>query len=684
MNQQPLGRSRPWDGALLAVGISFVFMGACAWWVLRQFERVLRTDLVAASLKHSNWLDLVLTRQLGAFAAALLLCHVLLGLLAFCLARLTEAAFPGHDPVRRGGLIAAWSVTLTGMVLAANFTLHPGSVFSAEAFWWRSEYSGIQPVVWLLAGCAAAVLWLAWRAAPRPLSRLQRRGAAIGALAVGAMVAVSQLPVPLRNSSAATIADGPHVVIIGIDSLRADLMVPRHGEALMPNVRAFLAESRRFRDATTPLARTYGSWVSILTGRHPVSTNARVNLMPRRLVREGDTLADALRAHGYRTLYATDEVRFANFDESFGFDRLVTPPIGAVDFVLGMGGDMPLVNLIAPTRAGQWLFPSNHANRAAHVTYEPAQFVNRLASELTIEGPSFLAIHLTLAHWPYAWSGLPVPRTPPEYRVAYGKAIAEVDRQFGSVMGLLQAHGVLDNAIVVVLSDHGEALGADDDSMMRRAGSGMEIWDSLWGHGTSVLSPHQYSVLLAMRPFGRARLPGASGDYDWGVSLEDLRPTLEEFVTGRTSPDVDGVSLVPFLADPGRAHLLLERVRFTETDFNTPSTLAGRYETSGIVDEAAGYYEMDPRSGWVQFRQDLLPELIARKQRAAISSDSLLAFIPGQRDSHWRYLYTSRHEPLPRPLQARPDARTEPEAARLWEALQARFPGELPMLPGQP
>jgi hypothetical protein len=531
---------------------------------------------------------------------------------------------------------------------------------------------------------ALAVGWLAWRAATSRRPRFPRRVVTIGAALLTMLAAAGVLPEALRSSSAAAATDRPHVVLIGIDSLRADLKVPRIGDATAPGIEAFLAGSHRFTDATTPLARTYPSWMSILTGRHPVATNARFNLMPRDLVREGDTLADALRAQGYRAVYATDEVRFANFDRTFGFEQMIMPPVGAVDFVLGFGGDMPLVNLIAPTVAGEWLFPSNHANRAAYVTYEPQQFVDRLADELEIEGPSFLAIHLTLAHWPYAWSGMAIPSTPPDYRAAYGVAVAAVDRQFQAVMALLEQRGVLDNAVVVLLSDHGEALGADDDSMMRKTGSGAEVWDSLWGHGTSVLSPHQYTVLLAMRAFGRASLPGAAGDYDWPVSLEDLRPTLEEYVAGGAAAGLDGRSLLPYLADPARARELASRIRFTETDFNTPSTLAGKYEASGIIDEAAVYYELDPDSGWVQFRQKWLPELINRKQRAALSEDALLAFVPNLRRGNWSYLYTGRHDPLPRPLAARPDPGIEPEAARLWDALQARFPGELPSLPGSP
>ena len=213
----------------------------------------------------------------------------------------------------------------------------------------------------------------------------------------------------------------------------------------------------------------------------------------------GETLADALRGAGYRTIYATDEVRFANFDESFGFDQMIMPPVGAADFVLGFGGDMPLVNLVAPTALGHWLFPSSHANRAVYVTYDPQQFLDRLDGELEIEGPSFVKIHLTLAHWPYSWSGMAKPSTPPDFRVNYDAAVAAVDRQFAGVLDLLEARGVLENAIVVLLSDHGEALGAENDSILRKTHSDVEIWDSLWGHGTSVLSPNQYTVLLAMR-----------------------------------------------------------------------------------------------------------------------------------------------------------------------------------------
>jgi hypothetical protein len=214
--------------------------------------------------------------------------------------------------------------------------------------------------------------------------------------------------------------------------------------------------------------------------------------------------------------------------------------------------------------------------------------------------------------------------------------------------------------------------------MIRATGSHLEIWDSLWGHGTSVISPHQFGVLLAMRAFGRARLPGSPAAHDWPVTLEDVRPTLEEFATGRAPAGVDGLSLLPYLAEPASATALDRRVRYTETCFNTVKMLAGKITKSGVVSEAGTYYEMDSASGWVQLRQERLPEILSRKQRAAVSRDALLAAIPSWSDGSVTYLYTERHSPAPRRLAAAPDPATEAEAAYLWQALQSRYPGELP------
>lgn len=665
-----------WSGLLWGQALALAFMAFCLWWVWREAANVLPNDRITASMSVQQTLGPVLTRQLVDFGLALLLIHALLGFVAYLFARLTEAAAAGSPPASRRWLVTGWFFWLIGLVAAANEAWHPSSRFASPDSFFVAEYFGFRVADILFATTGALLLILILRAARR-----LRRPRATSILGIaGAVMTAAIVTMLIPHAGAARnglVGTSPNIVIIGLDSLRPDLTESASGTRITPHIDDFLSAAHRFSDATTPLARTYGSWVSILSGRHPVSTNARFNLMPRKLVHEGVTLPDALRSAGYRTIYATDEVRFANIDESFGFDQVVTPPVGAGDFLLGYAGDMPLVNLVATTAAGKWLFPANHANRAAHATYVPQDFVDRLDREIDVERKTLLTVHLTLSHWPYNWAGVARPTTPQEYRPAYRHANEEVDRQFQKVLDILRAKGVLENAIVVVLSDHGEALGFDSDSMLRKTGSSREIWDSLWGHGTSVMSPHQYTVLLAMRAYGRAQLPGPAIRHDWPVSLEDVRPTLEELATHHAPANVDGISLLPYLEKPQRGAELAQRVRFTETDFNTPGTLAGRYEESGIIDEAAVFYELNPDTGWMQLRQDKLAGLLTRKQRAAFSKDYLLAAVPNPDGLGLRFLYTSRQDPLPRVLEGHPDAARDPEASRLWDALQARFPGEI-------
>jgi len=662
---------------------SLLLLAACAWWVYRDLSRVIGGGKLTGSITWGDDIFGAQRARLLLFALAVLGLHVLLGLLAYWLARLSRAAFPRLPVERLSSLAVLWVSVLFGLVLAVNASWYPASLFATGDSWLQANWHGIAPIAGLVAGVGFILLVMVALALRRVAwsPQLRMRGAVattlLAAVYLGARLTGAQDAPEPRG-------DRPHVVILGIDSLRNDLSEAGSGEPLTPNIDAFLADSTQFTDAMSPLARTYPAWLSILSGRHPVTTNARFNLMPRALVHEGDTLPDALDADGYRSIFATDDVRFANFDRSYGFDQLITPPIGVSDFVVPTIGDIPLVNIVANTQLGRWIFPNIHANRAADVTYEPKKFIGRLERELEVAGPSFLAIHLTLSHWPYSWAGISRPSNPQEYRPAYRIALREVDRQFAEVLWILKRKGVLDNAIVVVLSDHGEALGYPSDSIVRKTGTSLEVWDSLWGHGTSVLSPHQYGVVFAMRAYGAARLPGTGGLRDWPVTLEDVRPTLQELATGAAPGAMDGVSLVPYLAGHEPASALDARVRFTETCLYTAKMMQGKLTVSGLVSEAGIYYELVPETGWVQLRPDRLPEIMAKKQRAAVSRDALLARIPSWNDDSVTWLYTERRSPAPRRLEGRPDPLVDPEAARLWRALEERFPGELSGIPSKP
>ena len=109
-------------------------------------------------------------------------------------------------------------------------------------------------------------------------------------------------------------------------------------------------------------------------------TGARFNLADRSGVEANPTIGDVLKRAGYHTVYSTDEVRFANIDESYGFDQAITPRIGASDFMIGTYNELPLASLVINTRVGKWLFPFSYANRGVATMFEPETYVERLRS----------------------------------------------------------------------------------------------------------------------------------------------------------------------------------------------------------------------------------------------------------------------------------------------------------------
>src|SRR3989338_2547958 len=163
----------------------------------------------------------------------------------------------------------------------------------------------------------------------------------------------------------------PNIILIGIDSLRPDFLGFFGYAQISPHIDQFLDHATVFSESLTPLARTFPSWVSMLTGVYPKLNTIRTNLGDQSHLQFNTTLPAILRQHGYKTIFATDETRFSNIDQRYCFDETVTPPIGFNDFLLGTLNDFPLSNLVVNTTLGKYLFPHTYANRAVFETYEP-------------------------------------------------------------------------------------------------------------------------------------------------------------------------------------------------------------------------------------------------------------------------------------------------------------------------
>jgi len=615
--------------------------------------------------------------NLMLYALAQAALHGVFAMLFVALAHLTRFAWNDQKNSRRSWSIL-WFLAGTVWVLVANATWFPtSSLGEPYAEIAAASWHGINLLTLCTALLSAAFIATLLRAAIRltlpPPRVLLRWG--IPAAVVPLVLFVVMTHEPAQATAKAS--DKPNIVIIGLDSLRYDAV--RRQPTLTPSIDAFLQESVSFSDATTPLARTFPSWVSLITGRHPHTTGATVNLLPRHIIHTGETLPQLLSRAGYRSVYAIDEVRFSNLDLSYGFDQMIAPPIGATDFLLGFFADTPLSNVVMNTPVGALLFPYTHANRAAALTYDPDSFVRRIDRNLDVRGPTLLAVHLTLAHWPYTWAdSSPVYHDTPKrsVREVYEEAVARVDQQFEAVLTTLRRHGMLDNALVFVLSDHGEGLG---DKHEGESGSKLDYrFDpaKLNGHGTSVFSRHQYHVVLAARTFGNASLQLRPGSIvAEPVSLEDVTPTIAALLSLQPSQPFDGISLLPLLRQEPAKDAFAHRIRFTETEFNPPGFIMGTFATPSALRTAASFYRVDPETDRVQLREEDLDVVLAKRQYAAFRGSRMVVAFPSPDPEVSTLELGLLNPPATQPIPlSRTMLEADPETGTLWQALQARFP----------
>ena len=485
------------------------------------------------------------------------------------------------------------------------------------------------------------------------LRRIKATGVSAGASVMCGIILLLVVILPVRSlfanldnfikapNSGSLQEEKPDIILLGIDSLRPDCLDAGDSTVEMPNIRGFVDDSLQFKTAYTPLARTYPAWNAILTGAYPGHNGAVFNLIENGYRNtEMATLATRLKEAGYETVYATDEKRFSNVDESFGFDRILGPPMGAADFLLGTINDFPLSNLIVNTRLGRILFPYSYGNRAASVTYEPDTFLSLIENDLenNDEQPSFLCIHLCLSHWPYEWrtSYTPIISNTNTDKLRYLQSLETVDRQFGQLLTILKNKGYFENAVVVLLSDHGEGLSTDNNQIDASDGSRRSLFGATMGHGTDVLNRKQYEVVLAFKGVGERVM--ATGVSMQTAGLIDIAPTLLDLVD--LSPEkpkqFDGISLRPWLEDADLK--TYSRYFLVETGFSIPSILSAAPNMAEAFSEGNTHYRVRS-NGRVVIKDESMPLLVSQKQYAVYFEDLSFVRIPNKKGNGYKEVF---------------------------------------------
>ena len=361
--------------------------------------------------------------------------------------------------------------------------------------------------------------------------------------------------------------DSPPVILVIIDTLRADhLGFDGYALPTSPFLDELAAQSHQFSANTTQCNATFASITSILTGLYP-KTHRNYTAVAVKGVSSGSddasTLAERLRAQGYHTAAVLSHPSMTQRIAGTAIDR-------GWDSFSTLSGYVP-------------------AEERRHVTGKADQTTARAFEQLDEwatkdpESPLFMWVHYFDPHTPYdppkahrnrfleqhlakaGYSeheqalasleprggarqvyidGLVDDVERQAVRLANGRALydAEIlacDEQIGRLFARLREEGLFDEALVIVLADHGE-----------------NLEDEAWGHGAINFS-HQRLFEGVTRTPMLVKLPQqVDGSVSGALTQNiDVLPTIIELLGLDAEPVTEGRSLVPLLDDPeGQVH----------------------------------------------------------------------------------------------------------------------------------
>jgi Flp pilus assembly protein TadD len=287
-----------------------------------------------------------------------------------------------------------------------------------------------------------------------------------------------------QNQGALAPARAEHLVLITVDTLRAD-RVGAYGyvPAQTPTMDRLAREGVRFTQAFTTAPITLTAHASLLTGRYPPGHGARHNGVA--MSASVPTLATVLQQAGFSTAAF---VSAFPLDKRFGLAR----GFNVYDDELPRAADRKPLN----ERAGE----ETVRRAAAWLSSQTAQ-------------RTFVWLHLFEPHAPYgdASGGRSVS-------ARYDDEVAAADR---AIARLLEALGTrAESTLVVLAADHGEAFGEHG-----------EVGHSVFVYDTTLRVP------LVVKGPGVPRR-----EITVPVSLVDLAPTITALL-GVNGFDADGISL---------------------------------------------------------------------------------------------------------------------------------------------
>jgi len=308
----------------------------------------------------------------------------------------------------------------------------------------------------------------------------------------------------------------PNVLLVGLDTLRADRLGPwGRRPSLTPSIDRLAEESDVWTEAFSTFNATNPSFVSMMTGLY--GKNHGVYDLHTRLPAAFTTLARRLAGAGYQTMAIIAARHLGDHNSGLG-QGFAEVTRADEHFAAELGVDQTLDWIAGHCTRPQPFFVWLHLFDP-HTPHTPPQ---PYADGLRPAGP--MGLGPVRAWVPFRTPG---PRGFDEpvlggNRDLYDGEVAYVDRQVGRLLDGIASRGLLDSTLVVLVADHGENLG-EHGLLYRHVG----LFDT---------TTH---VPLLIRWPGPAR---AGRRFDGLVQTLDLFPTLLA-AAGLSVPPQDGVDL---------------------------------------------------------------------------------------------------------------------------------------------
>ena len=339
----------------------------------------------------------------------------------------------------------------------------------------------------------------------------------------------------------------PNIVLISLDTLRADhLSLYGYDRETSPTLDRWAADRAAvFEQAIAPSPWTIPSHLSMLSGldalshglNHSGAVGSGFDLLPERLKRAG-----------YSTLAVTGG-GFLHPDHGFsqGFDRYRYWPDARSEAELEAGVRQALDWVDEYSDRPFFLFFHTYEVHYPYRRREP--FFTRFGGEQLASEPEIYLVVSDVPRQPeegfllsqkMVWKPEKkiLKRSPvsdkelPEVVARYDSGVAFADLQLAPLLARLAQAGFAERTVVIITSDHGEALGERD----------------LGGH--AYLYDFNLRVpLIVSLPDGR----GWGDRVDHQVGLVDLLPTVLEVAGLEIPSDLDGASLLPLINGVGEA-----------------------------------------------------------------------------------------------------------------------------------